>query len=88
MLIKVRRIYIDVVNVAVLQAILGVKVTWKDVDRIPDERHVIVSNHVTTGDMMALYRLPKRTVHLISSQLPDRIARVRQQHCSSMCTLM
>lgn len=63
-------------NAAVLQAILGVRVRWDNLARLPKGRTVIVSNHVTTGDMMALYRLPRRTIHLISSQLPDRIAQV------------
>lgn len=65
------------VSIAVLQAVLGVRVTWLHSERIPKHRHVLVSNHCTTGDMMALYRLSERTVHLISSGLPEKIAKTR-----------
>jgi len=64
-------------SIAALQAVLGVRVTWLHKERIPEGRHVMVSNHCTTGDMMSLYRLPERTVHLISSGLPEKISRTR-----------
>lgn len=61
---------------AVLQAILGIRVEWQNPELIPEERHVLVSNHVTTGDLIALYQRPKRIVHLISTALPKRVAQV------------
>ena len=61
---------------AALQMILGIKVEWQNAELIPDERHVLVSNHVTTGDLIALYQRPRRIVHLISTALPKRVAQV------------
>ena len=69
-----------------LQAVLGVQVEWRNVDRIPEGRHVLVSNHVTTGDMMALYRRPRRIVHLISTGLPKRVAKVSLSDSSTSQT--
>lgn len=62
--------------VVVLQKILGLQIVWKHSDRIPAERHVLVSNHVTAGDLMVLYSLPQHYIHLISAQLPKRISQV------------
>lgn len=61
---------------AVLQRILGVDVRWHHIDRIPSQRHVLVSNHLTAGDLMMLYSLPQHYVHLISAKLPKRISQV------------
>ena len=61
---------------AVLQRILGVDVRWHHIDRIPIQRHVLVSNHLTAGDLMMLYSLPHHYVHLISAKLPKRISQV------------
>ncbi len=61
---------------AVLQRILGVQVNWRHLDRIPDKRHVLVSNHLTAGDLMMLYSLPQHYIHLISAKLPERISQV------------
>lgn len=66
---------------AVLQRILGVDVRWHHIDRIPRQRHVLVSNHLTAGDLMMLYSLPHHYVHLISAKLPKRISQVcRWEH--------
>jgi len=64
------------VSRAVLQRILGVQVNWHHVDRIPSKRHVLVSNHLTAGDLMMLYSLPQHYIHLISAKLPERISQV------------
>jgi len=61
---------------AVLQRILGVQVNWHHLDRIPSKRHVLVSNHLTAGDLMMLYSLPQHYIHLISAKLPERISQV------------
>lgn len=61
-------------SIAVLQRILGVQVNWHHRDNIPKQRHVLVSNHLTAGDLMMLYSLPQHYVHLISAKLPERIS--------------
>lgn len=66
-----------------LQRVLGLQINWHHADRIPHERHVLVSNHLTAGDLMMLYSLPQHYVHLISDKLPKRISQARpyqQQH--------
>ncbi|KAL3155413.1 hypothetical protein ABBQ38_010969 [Trebouxia sp. C0009 RCD-2024] len=67
---------------AVLQRLLGLQINWHHADLIPKERHVLVSNHLTAGDLMMLYSLPQHYVHLISAKLPKRISQARscQQH--------
>ena len=62
---------------AVLQKVLGLRILWKNEDVIPAERHVLVSNHVTAGDLMVLYSLPQHYVHLISARLPERVSQAR-----------
>lgn len=57
-----------------LQRVLGLQINWHHMDRIPNERHVLVSNHLTAGDLMMLYSLPQHYVHLISAKLPKRIS--------------
>jgi hypothetical protein len=37
---------------------------------------VQVSNHVSTGDLMLLYRRPERYVHLVTARLPKRVTQV------------
>ncbi|DBB00196.1 TPA: hypothetical protein ACH3X1_014026 [Trebouxia sp. C0004] len=74
-------------SIAVLQRILGVHVNWHHLDRIPNKRHVLVSNHLTAGDLMMLYSLPRHYIHLISAKLPERISqashhRVRLWHAT------
>lgn len=71
---------------AVLQKILGLDIVWKNADSIPAERHVLVSNHVTAGDLMVLYSLPQHYVHLISAQLPKRISQVQSYSTLTACT--
>lgn len=61
---------------AVLQALLGLNIQWHRADRIPAERHVLVSNHVTAGDLMVLYSRPITYTHLISVSLPPQACRV------------
>ncbi|KAK9809268.1 hypothetical protein WJX72_012446 [[Myrmecia] bisecta] len=70
-----------------LQGVLGVQVDWVGSERIPSQRHVLVSNHVTAGDLMILYRRPQHYVHLISTAIPQAVAeaknhRVRLVHAS------
>ena len=70
---------------AVLQRVLGLQISWHHADRIPKERHVLVSNHLTAGDLMMLYSLPQHYVHLISAKLPKRISQARsRQHVTSL----
>jgi len=57
--------------------VLGLEVTWRDADRLPAGRHVMVSNHSTTGDLMVLYSLRRRCVHLVNAALPPRVTQAR-----------
>ena len=59
-----------------LQAVLGLDITWRNLERLPAGRHVMVSNHSTTGDLMVLYSLPRRCVHLVNAALPARVTQV------------
>ena len=59
-----------------LQAVLGLDITWRNLERLPPGRHVMVSNHSTTGDLMVLYSLPRRCVHLVNAALPARVTQV------------
>lgn len=61
---------------AVLYGILGIRVQWRGTENLPEGRHVVVSNHVTVGDLMVLYARPQPYVHLITSRLPRRITQV------------
>jgi hypothetical protein len=54
-------------------ALLGVKVTWRNTHNIPQQRHVLVSNHVSVGDLLMLFQQPQRYVHLITSALPRQV---------------
>ena len=62
---------------AVLQRVLGLQISWHHTDRIPKDRHVLISNHLTAGDLMMLYSLPQHYVHLISAKLPKKISQAR-----------
>ena len=62
---------------AVLQKLLGLNIEWLNPDLIPAQRHVLVSNHVTAGDLMVLYSRPKLYTHLISVNLPPQACKVR-----------
>lgn len=62
---------------AVLQAVLGLDIVWRHAERLPAGRHVMVSNHATTGDLMVLYSLPRRCVHLVNASLPARVTQAR-----------
>ena len=67
---------------AVLQAVLGLDIAWRHAERLPAGRHVMVSNHATTGDLMVLYSLPRRCVHLVNAALPARVTQARPLACS------
>ncbi|KAK9833710.1 hypothetical protein WJX74_003507 [Apatococcus lobatus] len=64
-------------GISVLQTLLGLKIQWHGSDLIPAERHVMVSNHVTAGDLMVLYSRPVTYTHLISVSLPPQACRAR-----------
>ncbi|KAF5832270.1 hypothetical protein DUNSADRAFT_11913 [Dunaliella salina] len=53
-------------------ALLGVKVTWHNLHLLPKGFHVMVSNHTNCGDLMALFTLPQRYIHLISPAIPAK----------------
>ncbi|GFR47803.1 hypothetical protein Agub_g9579 [Astrephomene gubernaculifera] len=60
--------------------LLGVTVTWRHAERIPAGRHILVSNHCSVGDLMALFShpaLPRRYIHLVTSSLPPRVTQAR-----------
>lgn len=61
---------------AVLLFLLGIDVRWHNEALIPVGRHVLASNHVTTGDLMMLYKRPQRYVHLVAPGLPRRVTEV------------
>eukprot|EP00878_Enallax_costatus_P009580 GHUV01010010.1.p1 GENE.GHUV01010010.1~~GHUV01010010.1.p1 ORF type:complete len:320 (+),score=72.39 GHUV01010010.1:204-1163(+) len=55
-------------------ALLGVKVVWKNDHHIPvDQRHVLVSNHTSVGDLLMLFQRPQRYIHLITNALPEPV---------------
>ena len=43
--------------VAAYLAMLGFRCTWRGRGRLPPGRHVMVSNHVTAGDLMVLFQV-------------------------------
>ncbi|KAK9834294.1 hypothetical protein WJX81_004186 [Elliptochloris bilobata] len=63
--------------IRVLQAVLGLDIAWRHAERLPPSRHVMVSNHSTTGDLMVLYSLRRRCVHLVNAALPARVTQGR-----------
>lgn len=71
---------------AVLQAMLGLRITWRNEARIPQERHVMVSNHITAGDLMVLYSRPERYVHLVTASIPNAATQVRTAAVSRTST--
>lgn len=52
--------------VAAYLALLGVRVTWRGEQHLPPGRHVLVSNHVSVGDLMLLFQRPKRYAHFVT----------------------
>lgn len=55
-------------------ALLGITVVWKNEHCIPtDQRHVLVSNHVSVGDLLMLFQRPQRYIHLITNALPQPV---------------
>ncbi|KAJ9521102.1 hypothetical protein QJQ45_022799 [Haematococcus lacustris] len=44
----------------------------------PDQSyHVMVSNHTTSADLMMLFQLPKRYIHLITTAMPAKVTSTR-----------
>lgn len=78
LLMDARALTDDDAAIATLQALLGISVMWHHAERLPPagQRAVLVSNHVTPADVMALYRLPRRTTHLIHAAIPERATQV------------
>jgi 1-acyl-sn-glycerol-3-phosphate acyltransferase len=77
----------DDTMIQVFYKLLGIRVQWHGAQYLPAGRHVIVSNHVTVGDLMVLYSRPRSYVHLITSRLPKRLTqaqhhRVKLRHAS------
>ena len=55
-------------------SLLGVRVVWEGEENIPkNESHVLVSNHLSVGDLMMLFTRPHRYIHLITSALPGPV---------------
>lgn len=63
--------------------LLGFKATWRNVNLLPQGRHVMVSNHVTPGDLMVLFQgLPQRYTHLITTAMPPRVTATHNLPCT------
>ena len=55
-------------------ALLGVSVAWRHEERLPEGRHVAVSNHVSNGDLLMLFGHARgRYLHLITPLLPKEV---------------
>jgi hypothetical protein len=55
-------------------SLLGVRVVWEGEQHIPsDQPHVLVSNHLSVGDLMVLFTRPQRYIHLITNALPQPV---------------
>lgn len=72
---------------AVLQWVLGARVTWHNTHLLPKTTYVMVSNHQTAGDLLSLYSLPHRIIHLVSTGIPEAATKVKNhrlflQHAS------
>lgn len=64
-------------------ALLGFKANWRNLNLLPPGRHVMVSNHVTPGDLMVLFQgLPQRYTHLITTALPPRVTATTNLPCA------
>ena len=50
--------------------LIGYQVEWKNKERIPTTRHVMVSNHTSPGDLCFLFDFEPRYTHLITSSMP------------------
>lgn len=42
-------------------SLLGVRVTWRNAELLPADRHILVSNHCSVGDLMSLFNAPLPT---------------------------
>jgi hypothetical protein len=53
--------------------LLGVTVSWRHAERLParGERHVLVSNHVSVGDLMMLFAVPDEGVEGEAGAIPS-----------------
>ncbi|GBF90290.1 hypothetical protein Rsub_02396 [Raphidocelis subcapitata] len=63
--------------VAGFLALLGVTVDWRGEARVPAGRHVLVSNHVSNGDLLMLFNRARRYTHLITPLLPAPVFATR-----------
>lgn len=66
--------------IAVYLALLGFKVEWSGLDNLPEDKHVLVSNHVSVGDLMILFehfQQSKRYSHIITSAIPSQAFRTK-----------
>jgi hypothetical protein len=57
--------------------LLGVTVEWRGEANLPAGRHVLVSNHVSNGDLLMLFGRPRRYLHLITPLLPKPVFKTR-----------
>lgn len=64
-------------SIALLRKLLGIFVTWEGADNLPEGPHVLVSNHLTAGDLIFLYTRPNKYVHLITPALPEAVTKVK-----------
>ncbi len=63
--------------VAAYLSLLGFSTRVRNAHLLPQGTHVLVSNHVSVGDLMLLFRLPQRYAHLVTSALPEATTRTR-----------
>jgi hypothetical protein len=63
--------------VAAYLSLLGFSARVRGAHHLPQGRHVLASNHVSVGDLMMLFQLPQRYVHLVTSALPAATTRAR-----------
>jgi hypothetical protein len=59
--------------VAGFLSLLGVTIEWRGEENLPPGRHVLVSNHVSNGDLLMLFGRPRRYLHLITPLLPKPV---------------
>jgi len=65
-------------TIALFRTLLGISVTWEGEEHLPHgKRHVLVSNHLTAGDLIVLYTRPQKYIHLITAALPERVTQVK-----------
>lgn len=63
--------------------LLGLEITWKNLEGIPAGKHVLVSNHISVGDLNVLFPLPQRYIHLITPAIPARVT-----HCQNLPVIL